>query len=318
MNIVMLDSKTMNPGDLSWEPLGKLGALTTYDRTAPEDTVARAADAEVVLTNKTVLDREIIRQLPKLQYIGVAATGYNVVDLDAARERGIPVTNVPAYSTLSVVQMVFAHLLNLAWRLSDHVQGVREGRWAESPDFCYWDTSLVELDGLTLGIVGLGGIGREVARVARAFGMKVIAKTRTTPAELPEGVVLVDLDTLFRESDVVSLHCPLTDETEGLVNRERLALMKPTAFLINTGRGPLVDEPALADALSEGHIAGAAADVLSTEPPSPDNPLLSAPNCYITPHHAWATRAARQRLLRTVADNVAAFLAGAPQNVVNA
>jgi glycerate dehydrogenase len=277
--------------------------------------VNRAADGEIVLTNKTLLSEEIIGRLPRLRYIVVLATGYNVVDIDAARRRNVPVSNVPEYGTPSVAQMVFAHLLNLTLRVADHGRSVAAGRWSRSDDFCYWEYPLVELAGLTLGVVGFGRIGRATAEIARALGMKVLAYD-VVHSPSP-GIRFVGLEELFRQSDVVSLHCPLTPETRGLVNAERLGLMKPTAYLINTSRGPVVDEQALADALNAGRIAGAGLDVLVSEPPSADNPLLGAKNCCITPHIAWASRAARQRLLDTAVANVRAFLAGKPQNVVN-
>ncbi|MCX7425920.1 MAG: D-2-hydroxyacid dehydrogenase [Planctomycetia bacterium] len=317
MRIVVLDGYTLNPGDLSWDGLDALGFLEVYDRSAPKDTVARAADAEVVLTNKTVLDREVLEQLPKLKYVGVLATGYNVVDVDAARERKIPVTNVPTYGTRSVAQMVFAHLLNLTQRIGHHAHAVREGRWTASIDFCFWDYPLVELNSLVLGIVGFGRTGRATAEIAQAFGMKLLVHDAVEPTDLPNGSEAAELGHLFRHSDVVSLHCPLTPETEKLVNAERLALMKPSAFLINTSRGPVVDEAALADALNAERIAGAGLDVLCQEPPPADHPLLRAKNCYITPHVAWATKAARARLLDTAVENVKAFVDGKPQNVVN-
>jgi len=316
MNIVVLDGFTLNPGDLSWADLQSLGPCAIYERTPPAEVLARAAAAEVLLTNKTELARDTIQHLPRLQYIGVLATGTNVVDLAAARARGIPVTNVPTYGTKSVAQLTFALLLELAQHPGHHAQTVREGRWTRSTDFCYWDFPLIELDGLTLGIVGFGRIGRAVGDLAAAFGLKVLAfePGAGTP---PPFVRLVELDALFRESDIVSLHCPLTPQTANLVNARRLALMKLTAFLLNTSRGPLVDEPALAEALNSGRIAGAALDVLSAEPPRADNPLLTAKNCLITPHLAWATRAARSRLMQTAVANVRAFLQGKPQNVVN-
>jgi glycerate dehydrogenase len=317
MNIVVLDGHTLNPGDLAWDELHTLGQLHVHARTQPADVVARALDAEVLLTNKVVLDRQAITALPKLRYIGVLATGFNVVDTVAARERSIPVTNVPGYSTRSVAQVVFALLLELTHHVGHHAQTVRAGRWSRSEDFCYWDTPLIELDGLTLGIVGFGQIGREVARIAQAFGLRVLIHSRTRPAELPPGAEWVSLPELLARADVVSLHCPLTPDTRHLINQERLALMKPAAFLLNTGRGPLVDEAALADALNAGRLAGAGLDVLSVEPPPPTNPLLSAKNCLITPHIAWASKAARQRLMQITAANLRAFLAGQPQNVVN-
>jgi glycerate dehydrogenase len=317
MKIVVLDGYTLNPGDLSWSGLEALGNCTIHDRTPPERIVPRASGAEIILTNKTALSADTISRLTSLKYISVLATGYNIVDVEAARKRGIPVSNVPLYATESVAQMVFAHLLNLALNVAHHAQTVRDGRWSASVDFCYWDTPLIELQGLTMGIIGFGRIGRATAKLARAFGMKVIVYDVTTPSEIPEGCRMVELEDVFRESDVVSLHCPLTPQTENLVSAERLALMKPTAYLINTSRGPLIDEQALADALNSSRIAGAGLDVLSVEPPDQSNPLLTAKNCQITPHIAWATRAARQRLLQVTVDNVAAFLTGKPQNVIN-
>jgi len=315
MNIVVLDGYALNPGDLSWSSLEALGPCTIHDRTPAADVAARAVSAEIVLTNKAAITREVMEQLPRLRYIGVLATGYDIVDAAAARRRGIPVCNVPDYATPSVVQMVFAHLLNLTLRVADHGRGVAEGRWSRCPDFAYWDFPLVELAGLTLGVVGFGRIGRAVARAALAFGMDVLAYD---PAVIDStGVRSVDLDELLRQSDVVSLHCPLTPDTRHLIDAERLSAMKPTAYLINTGRGPLIDERALAEALRSGSIAGAGLDVLSVEPPPADHPLLTAPNCCITPHIAWATRAARQRLLDAAVANVRGFLEGTPRNVVN-
>ena len=315
--IVVLDSHTLNPGDLSWDDLAEFGEFAVYDRTAPEDVITRSRGACILLTNKTILDRPAIYALPELAYIGVMATGYNVVDLDAARERGISVTNVPEYGTKSVAEMTFALLLELTRRVGLHDDSVRAGDWSRSPDFCYWRTPLVELDGRVMGIVGYGRIGCEVARIARAFGMTVIACDVRAEAEGSAGVRFVGLDRLFRESDVVSLHCPLTPETAGMVNRARLSIMKPGAFLINTGRGPLVNERDLAEALNAGRIAGAALDVLPQEPPDVGSPLIGALNCIITPHIAWAARAARKRLMNTVVENIRAFLAGNPVNVVN-
>ena len=317
MNIVVLDGYTLNPGDLNWEPLLDLSDdCKLYDRTAAPETVERARDAGIVLTNKVVLDRAVLDQLPKLRYIGVLATGVNVVDLEAARGREITVTNVPAYSTASVVQLTFALLLELTNRVGHHSASVRGGNWVKSRDFSYWDFPLVELAGLTMGLVGFGAIAQGVARVAQALGMNVIATRRGNSADEVPGVRLVDLDTLFRESDVLSVHCPLTPETRGLVNAARLALMKPMACVINTSRGPVVDEADLAAALNGGKLAGAGLDVLSTEPPAATNPLLTAKNCFITPHIAWATRSARSRLLEVVVANIRAFLDGKPQNVV--
>lgn len=315
--IVVLDGFTANPGDLDWGELASLGNLTVYPRTAASEIVARAAPAEILLTNKTPLNRETLLRLPALRCVCVLATGYNVVDASAARERGISVCNVPGYGTDSVVQHTFALLLELANQAGRHAAAVRAGAWCASPDFAFWHAPLIELHGLTLGVVGLGAIGRGVAGVAQALGMRVLAHGRRRPDELPPGVTWTDLDTLLRTADVVSLHCPLTPETRGLMDARALAKMKSTALLINTGRGPLVDEAALAAALQAGRLAGAAVDVLSTEPPPPDNPLLTAKNCLVTPHQAWATAAARRRLLAESAANVRAFLAGSPRHVVN-
>lgn len=318
MKITVLDGFTLNPGDLSWEQLENLGELTVYDRTSPEMVVERACGSEIVLTNKVVLDRTILDRLPDLKYIGVLATGYNVVDVESAREKGIVVTNIPAYSTDSVAQMVFALLLAVTNRVETFTAKNRIGRWSDSVDFCYWDAPLTELAGKYFGIVGLGNIGRKVAVIARAFGMKVLALTSKDKNELPEGVEkAASLQDLLSRSDVVSLHCPLTDETRSLINSSTLKMMKPSAILINTGRGPLIDESDVAEALKEGVIAAAAVDVLTTEPPKADNPLLSAPNCYITPHVAWASTEARRRLMDIATANVAAFLAGNPRNRVN-
>jgi glycerate dehydrogenase len=317
MRIVVLDGLTLNPGDLTWAELQTLGECAIHDRTPLEAVVERAAGAEIVLTNKTPVRREHIDQLPALRYLGVLATGFNIVDAAAARARQIPVTNVPAYGTRSVAQMTMALLLELALHVGHHAHTVRQGRWTASPDFCYWDFPLVELDGLTMGIVGFGRIGQAVAELARAFGMKIITYSRSRPAVSEAHAQFVSLQVLFSQSDVVSLHCPLTPETQRLVNPARLQAMKRSAFLLNTSRGPLVDERALAAALEADEIAGAGLDVLSIEPPPADNPLLRARNCLITPHIAWATRAARQRLLQTAIANVKAFLKGTPQNVVN-
>ena len=315
--IVVLDGYTLNPGDLDWSELEAQGETTIHARTAQEEIVSRAEGAEVVFTNKTPLDRATLEALPRLRFIGVLATGFNVVDIEAARERGIVVANVPTYGTATVAQHVFALLLELTQNVGHHAQTVRAGRWTECPDFCYWDHPLIELDGLTLGIVGFGRIGSAVAQVARAFGMNVLTHSIPEPTGLAEGIRSVDMDTLFRESDVVTLHCPLTPETQGLVNAPRLATMKPSAFLINTSRGSLIDDADLAEALNAGRIAGAGLDVLSVEPPPADNPLLHARNCLVTPHIAWAARAARARLMGIAAANLRAFLAGSPVNVVN-
>ena len=316
MTIVVLDGFTLNPGDLSWDPLQRLGNCQMHDRSQPDEVAGRLEHAEAALTNKVVLDRPTLARLPALRYIGVTATGYNIIDVAAARERGIAVTNVPAYGTASVAQATFALLLELANRAGHHAQTVKEGRWTQCPDFCYWDYPLIELAGLTFGIIGYGRIGQQVGRIAQAFGMKVIAAARR-PQPTAEGIRFVDVETLLRESDVISLHCPLTSETKGLIDRRRLAWMKPTAFLLNTSRGALIVEEDLAEALHSHRIAGAGLDVVSVEPPVSGNPLFQAPNCCITPHQAWATRAARQRLMTVAVENLKKFLEGAPQNVVN-
>ena len=333
MKTVILDGYTANPGDLSWDGLKELGELQVYDRTSPEELLRRAEEAEVLLTNKVIINADAMAALPQLRYIGVLATGYNVVDVAEAHRRGIVVTNIPAYSTMSVAQMVMAHLLNITNRVALHAEAVRNGEWKRSPDFCLTPTlskgegvtprrrgevSLIELDGLTFGIVGLGNIGMQVAKMAQAFGIQVMAVTSKKEDVLrPLGIHKASgYGQLFSEADVVSLHCPLTPETHHLVNRERLALMKPTAIIINTGRGPLIDEQALADALTEGKLYAAGIDVLTEEPPRHGSPLISAPNCHITPHIAWASLAARRRLIAIATENVAAFLHGKPQNVV--
>ena len=316
MKIVILDGYAANPGDLYWNALQDVGELTVYDRTMPEDTVVRATGAEIILTNKVVLGRKEIEQLPQLRYIGVLATGYNVVDTQAAHEHDIVVTNVPAYSTESVAQMVFSHLLTVTNRTEHYALLNRQGRWSENPDFCYWDTSLLELSGKTFGIVGLGNIGHRVAQIALAFGMRVIALTSKSADALPPGIRKVDLQELLTTSDVLSLHCPLTDDNRHFINAQTLAVMKPTAIVINTGRGPLVNDADVAEALAAGRLAAYCADVLTEEPPKADNPLLCQPNAFITPHIAWATKEARLRLLSTVIENVRAFVGDCPQNVV--
>ena len=318
MKIVVLDGYAANPGDLCWDELKALGECTIYDRTAPQEVWARAKDAEVLLTNKTVLNREHIEALPALKYIGVLATGYNIVDVEAARQQGVVVTNIPAYSTDSVAQMVFSHLLNIAQQVQHHSEEVHRGRWTKSPDFCFWDTPLIELRDKKLGIVGLGNTGQQTARIALGFSMKVMGYTSMPATQLPPEILKADsLDQLFAECDVVSLHCPLNASTQSLVDARRLALMKPTAILINTARGPLVDEQALADALNEGRIYAAELDVLSTEPPRADNPLLTARRCYITPHIAWASTAARERLMHIMLENLRAWMKGETINCVN-
>lgn len=315
MNICVLDGYTLNPGDLDWGSLSKLGNLKVYDRTMPSEIIERAIESEIVLTNKVIIDDNTMAQLPKLRYIGVLATGYNVVDIEAARKRGIIVTNIPAYSTNSVAQMVFAHILNIVQQVDTYAKEAQEGKWTNCPDFCYYNHTLMELAGKTIGIIGLGNTGMATARIASAFGMKVVAITSKTADRLPEGITPVCLDELLHESDIVSLHCPLTDSTRELINKTTLAKMKKSAILINTGRGPLVNEADLAAALNNGDIQAFGADVLSKEPPTADNPLLSAKNCFITPHIAWATIDARRRLMEIAAENISQFIQG--ETIVN-
>lgn len=318
MKIVVLDGYTLNPGDLSWEGLEKLGDVTVYDRTPANQVVERAKDAEIIFTNKTPLGEDLLAQLPTLKFIGVLATGYNIINTDVAKQKGIVVCNVPGYGTTSVVQLTFALLLELTQHVKHHSDAVRDGKWAKSIDWCFWDYPLIELAGKTIGIIGFGSIGEKVGDIATAFGMNIIGSKRHHSdqsqranfrwAEIPE---------LLKESDVVSIHCPLTPETQGLINKENLALMKPSAFLLNTSRGPIVVDQDLADALNTGVIAGAGIDVLSKEPPAADNPLFTAKNCLITPHIAWATIEARGRLMNITVQNLAAFMDGKPVNVVN-
>ncbi|WP_128548577.1 D-2-hydroxyacid dehydrogenase [Larkinella soli] len=317
MNIVYLDAYTLNPGDLDWSPITALGHVTLFDRSAPEQVSERLQDADLALVNKIRFDRTLLERLPRLKYIGVTATGYDIIDVRAARERGITVTNVKGYGTDSVAQLTIALLLELTQQVGLHAESVRAGDWSRTPDFCYWKTPLVELAGKTLGLVGFGDIGARVAAVGQALGMKMLVNRRHTGQEPPAGIRYVDLPALFAESDVVSLHCPVTDENRGFVNRDLLGRMKPTAYLINTSRGALIHEADLADALNAGRIAGAGLDVLSVEPPTAGNPLFSARNCLITPHLAWATAEARGRLLQQSAENIRAFLEGRPVNVVN-
>lgn len=318
MKIVILDGYTAAPDPMAWEPLHALGETVVYERTAPGEVVERSRGAEAVLVNKVRITREVVDALPGLRYIGVLATGYNVVDLEAAARHGIVVTNVPAYSTMSVAQMVFAHLLDITNGVAHYTEAVRDGRWSTERDFCFYDTPLMELDGRTMGIVGLGNTGTAVARMAQAFGMKVLAVSSKS-RDLLRGMGIepaLSYEDLFARADVLSLNCPLTPDTRHLVNAGRLALMKHSAILINTGRGPLVDECALADALNSGRIYAAGVDVLAEEPPGHGSPLLSARNCRITPHIAWATVEARRRLVATAIDNVRAFAMGSPRNVV--
>ena len=314
MKIVVLDGYALNPGDLSWKEMEVLGELTVYERTSPSELLLRSEGAEALITNKTLITAKDMESLPDLKYIGVLATGYNVVDVEAAKVRGIVVTNIPAYSTASVAQMVFAHILNITQRVGHYADDNAKGRWTDSKDFCYWDTNLIELDNKKMGIVGFGNIGQATARIAQAFGMQVCVYTSKEQSALPSGMKKVSLDELFAECDVVSLHCPLTPDTKEIVNAKRLKEMKPTAILINTGRGPLVNEQDLADALNEGLIAAAGLDVLSVEPSVADNPLLSAKNCFITPHIAWATKEARVRLMDIAVNNLKSYQGG---NIIN-
>ncbi len=315
MKIVVLEADAVIPKREAWSRMCDLGEVVLYPQTTAAEVVDRLADADIAITNKVVIDKAVMAQLPKLKYIGVLATGYNVVDIEEARNRGIVVTNIPAYSTDSVAQMVWAHVLNITNRVGYYAEQNRNGRWAENKYFCYYDFQHDELAGKTFGIVGLGNIGMAVARIALAFGMKVIAYTSKT--ELPEGISRVDMDSLFRESDVISLHCPLTKDTQNLVNRNRLKQMKPTAIIINTSRGLVIDEQAVADALNDGTIAAFGCDVLSSEPPKANNPLLTARNSFITPHIAWATVQARKRLVDICTENIEAFINGSPINQVN-
>ena len=317
MKISILDGYAANPGDLSWEEIKSLGECTIYNRTKPEEVIERSKDADAILINKVVINREIIEALPKLKYIGVLATGFNVVDIEAASEHDIAVTNIPAYSTESVAQMVFAHILNITNTVSHHSEEVRKGRWTQNADFCFWDNPLIELKKKKIGIVGLGHIGQAVARIAIAFDMQVYAATSKVNLQLIPEIKKMELDEIFKECDIISLHCPLVDDTYHLVDARRLSLMKPSAIIINTSRGPLIDEQALADALNSKKIYAAGVDVLSTEPPKADNPLLTARNCFITPHIAWATIEARQRLSGIMINNLKAFIEGKPINVVN-
>ena len=317
MKIVVLDGYAANPNDLSWEDMQALGQLVVFDRTAPDQVLERSADADALLTNKVVLSAETLAKLPKLKYIGVLATGYNVVDTVAARRQGIVVTNIPAYSTDSVAQLTFAHILNITNSVAHYADQNRPGRWSASPDFVYWDTPLIELSGKTLGIVGLGNIGMKVATIARTFGMDVFAYTSKNSTDLPIGIQKTTLDGLLAVSDVLSLHCPLNEQTHHLINAETLKKMKRGAILINTGRGPLVDEQAVADDLNDGQLLAYGADVMTQEPPTADNPLLKCQNAYLTPHIAWATYEARQRLMLIATANLQAFIEGKPVNVVN-
>jgi len=318
MKLVVLDGYTLNPGDLNWDGIKKFGNLEVYDRTAESLIVERCKGAEIIFTNKTPLRESVLSQLPDLKYIGVLATGYNVVDVDYAKTRGIAVANVPGYGTASVVQMTFALLLELCQHVQSHSDSVRQGDWASSPDFCYWNYPLIELEGKSIGIIGFGSIGQKVADIATAFGMNIIGFSRTKSDQSHrKNFKWAELDDLLKESDVVSVHCPLFPETQGIINKDSLRLMKRTAFFLNTSRGPLMVDQDLADALNEGIIAGAGIDVLSVEPPSANNPLFKAKNCLITPHIAWATKEARSRLMGIAENNLSSFLNQKPINIVN-
>lgn len=317
MQIVLLDGYASNPGDLTWEPLKEMGEVTVYDRTQPSEVVERAHDAEIIVTNKVTLTRQTLEQLPNLRLICVLATGYNTIDILAARDLGITVCNVPAYSTDSVAQMVFAQILNMTNRVAHYARQTREGRWSAAPDFCYWDLPVSELAGKTLGIVGLGHIGAKVASIAREFGMDIFAFTSKNSIDLPDYIQKTTLEGLLGVSDILTLHCPLTPDTHELINARTLARMKHGALLVNTGRGPLVNEGDVAEALASGQLGGYGADVMCSEPPAADNPLFAQPNAFITPHIAWASVEARQRLLNATFDNIRAFQDGHPQNVVN-
>lgn len=312
MKICILDGYSLNPGDLDWSPVERLGDVTLFDRTPADKIVERAVDADIVLTNKVPFSADTLRQLPRLRFICVLATGYNIIDTEAAARQGVVVANIPAYSTMSVAQMAFAHILNITNHVASYAREVADGKWTNCPDFCFWDSALTELAGKTMGIVGLGNTGMATARIAVAMGMKVVAMTSKSADTLPEGITPAPLDDVLASADVVSLHCPLTPSTRHLINAASIAKMKPSAILINTGRGPLVDEQAVADALNGGRLAAFGADVLSQEPPRGDNPLLSARNCFLTPHIAWATLEARTRLMSTATENVRQFIAGEP------
>lgn len=317
MKIVVMDGKGVNPGDMSWKQIQQFGELIVYERTASEEIIDHVGDAEIVLTNKTVFDEDTIAKLKNVKYIGVLATGYNVVDLKAASKRGIVVTNIPAYSTDSVAQMTFAHILNITNHVDHYARASRDGEWSRCPDFCYWDKPLVELAGKTIGIIGLGNIGMKVANIALNFGMNVIAYTSKEPKEIPNGINKASIDNILSDSDIISLHCPLTKQTRELINKDSIAKMKRSVIVVNTGRGPLVNEEDVANALHNGLIGAYCADVMCSEPPSADNPLFVEQNAYITPHVAWASKEARIRLMDIAEKNIHSFLSGKPINVVN-
>ena len=317
MKIVVMDGKGVNPGDMSWKQIQQFGELIVYERTASEEIIDHVGDAEIVLTNKTVFDEDTIAKLKNVKYIGVLATGYNVVELKAASKRGIVVTNIPAYSTDSVAQMTFAHILNVTNHVDHYARASRDGEWSRCPDFCYWDKPLVELAGKTIGIIGLGNIGMKVANIALNFGMNVIAYTSKEPKEIPNGINKASIDNILSDSDIISLHCPLTKQTRELINKDSIAKMKRSVIVVNTGRGPLVNEEDVANALHNGLIGAYCADVMCSEPPSADNPLFVEQNAYITPHVAWASKEARIRLMDIAEKNIHSFLSGKPINVVN-
>lgn len=314
--IIVLDGYAANPGDFNWDGLTQLGDCTIYDRTDNEDIVDRIKDAEIILTNKTPITAETIKQSPQLKYIGVIATGYNIIDVEAAKNKGIIVTNIPAYSTNSVAQLTFAHLLNIAQRVQTHSDEVKKGRWSSNADFTFWDTPLIELYGKKMGIIGLGNTGMATARIALAFGLHVYAYTSKKQEDLPQGIEKIELEDLFKTCDIISLHCPMNSKTQGMINKESLSLMKSNTILLNTARGGLINEEDLAEALNNNRIYAAGIDVLTQEPPQADNPLIAAKNCFITPHYAWASFSARERLMEILLDNIKAYIEGSPINNV--
>ncbi len=317
LKAVILDGYTENPGDISWEKIENLVDLTVYPRTSPDQVIERAKDAEILIVNKVSITKELLENLPNLKFVATLATGYNQIDCTALKEKGIPVSNIPAYSTNAVAQMVFAYILELINKVSEYTEDVKSGTWSKCKDFCYWNSPLYELDGKTLGIIGFGKIGKRVSEIATAFGMKTLAYTPSGKKDGVENVVFTDMDTVIKSSDFISVHCPLTENTKGLINKEFISKMKKNSYIINTARGPVINEKDVSEALKNGDLAGYGTDVLSTEPPAPDNPLLSAPNCLITPHIAWAAYETRLRLMGILEENINAFLSGNPINVVN-
>lgn len=317
LKAVILDGYTENPGDISWESIEKLVDLTVYPRTPQEKVFERAKEADILIVNKVPVTKELITGLPNLKFVATLATGYNQIDCEALKEKGIPVSNIPAYSTNAVAQMVFAYILELINKVSEYTADVKSGTWSKCDDFCYWNSPLYELDGKTLGIIGFGKIGKRVSEIANAFGMKTLAYTPSGKKDGVENVVFTDMDTVIKTSDFITVHCPLTESTKNLIDAEFISKLKSNAFIINTARGGVTNEHDVAEALKNGKLAGYGTDVLSTEPPSPDNPLLSAPNCLITPHIAWAAFETRLRLMGILEENIKAFLNGTPVNVVN-